>query len=77
MFNHLPKRFGERQQLIEEIVSPPEADDINDPHALEAEANITPLVTLAWTNEGSLDQRVIRGFILTPLLVLSVDRTRS
>lgn len=56
MFNHLPKRFGERQQLIEEIVSPPEADDINDPHALEAEANITPLVTLAWTNEGSLDQ---------------------
>lgn len=43
MFNHHPKGFGERQQLIEEIVSPPEADDINDPHPLETEGNITPL----------------------------------
>lgn len=37
VFDHLSKRFGERQNLVTKVVPPPEAHDVDDPHALQGE----------------------------------------
>lgn len=37
VFDHFPKRFGESQQLIEELVTSSEADDVDHPHTLREE----------------------------------------
>lgn len=35
MFDHLPEGFGESQQLVEEVVTSSEADDVDHPHPLK------------------------------------------
>lgn len=35
VFYHLPKGFGESQQLVEEVVTSPEADNVDHPHPLK------------------------------------------
>lgn len=51
MLHHLPEGFGEGQQLVEEVVAPPEADDVNHPHPLRTEGGVTPR---AWRVMGLL-----------------------
>lgn len=36
VFDHLSKRFGERQNVVEKVVAPPEAKDVDDPHTLKS-----------------------------------------
>lgn len=38
MFDHLPKRLGQSQQLVEEVVASSEAHDIHHPHTLHGGA---------------------------------------
>lgn len=35
VFYHLPKGFGESQQLVEEVVTSPEANNVDHPHSLK------------------------------------------
>lgn len=37
VFDHLPKGFGQSQQLVEEVVASSEAHDVHHPHALQGE----------------------------------------
>lgn len=43
VFDHLPERLGESQQLVEVLVPSPEADDVHHPHTLMGGAGIEEL----------------------------------